>query len=106
MEARIIVSEYVISKYNKTKLEKLKLELQRLCSAFETREHQQYPKEGILINVSMSAKYGTLYIKVSEWEHYQAVGEFEDLVTQALENRGFEAVANDGDEDYFKITFE
>lgn len=106
MEARIIVSEYVISKYNKTKLEKLKLELQRLCSAFKTREHQQYPKEGILINVSMSAKYGTLYCKVSEWEHYQSVGEFEDLVTQALENRCFEVISNDGNEDYFKIAFE
>lgn len=106
MVARIIISEYIQGRYNSEKLRKLKNELEKLCSVFKTREHQQYPKEGILINISMSAKYGTPYVKVSEWEHYQAVGEFEDLVMEALENRGFEVSANDGDEDHFKISFE
>lgn len=106
MVTRITISEYIEGRYNSEKLRKLKDELDKLFSKAKTIEHQQYPVEGILINISMSAKYGTPYVKVSEWEHYQAVGEFEDLVMEALENRGFEVGENDGDEDYFKITFE
>lgn len=106
MVTRIIVSEYIKGRYNNEKLDKLERELTKLFSKAKTREYQQYPTEGILINISMSAKYQTAYVKVSEWEHYKAVGEFEDLVKEALENRGFEVVELDGEDDYFKYTFE
>ena len=112
MITRIIVSDYIKGRYNNTKLDKLEKELKRLCDNFKTREHQEYPKEGILINISMSAKFQTPFIKVSQWDRYKSVGEFENLVKEALENRGFESgdpegfIEVEGNEEYFKIAFE
>lgn len=107
MIARIEISDYVRGRYNDQKLEKLKTELEKLFGKAKTREHQEYPKDGVLITISMSAKYGTLYVKCEEWGKYLAVGEFEELVKEAIENRGFEiSDDSDGDEESFKIHFE
>lgn len=106
MITRIIVSEYIKGRYNNTKLDKLEKELERLCSNFKTREHQEYPKEGILISISMSASRGTPFVKVSQWDRYKSVGEFEELVKEALENRGFEVIDMTGTENSFNVAFE
>ena len=106
MKATIIISDYIQGRYNETKLEKLKAELEKLCAAHKTREHQVYPADGIEIKISMSAKYQTPYVKVTNWGEYKAVGEFEHIVKDALENRGFEVTEEGGDEDFLKISFE
>ena len=107
MVARIIISDYIKSSgYNINKLDKLEKELKELCFNFKTNQQQQYPKDGILINVSMSAKYGKTFVKVSQWGRYQSVGEFEYLVKEALGNRGFEVLELDGNEDSFNVSFE
>lgn len=106
MKATVEISPYIDGRYNSEKLRKLKAELEQLFSKAKTREHQKFPEEGLDITISMSAKYQTPYIKVEGWGEYQSVGEFEDLVMEALDNRGFEVTGQDGDETSFRIDFE
>ena len=104
MVARIKITDYIKGRFNEAKLNKLESELEKLCKNFKTRQGQEYPENGILITVSMSAKYQTAFVRCEEWVEYQSVGEFEDLIKQALENRGFEFCEPEGEDDYFKIT--
>lgn len=111
MKVRVEVSSYIQSSYNNAKLDKLKAELEKVFS--QTQERPGYPEEGVCVEILMSAKYGTPYIKVSEWGNYQAIGQLEDLVKEALENRCLEVsdeehyyLPGEGEQDYFKIDFE
>lgn len=106
MKATVTISDYIDGRYNSEKLRKLKAELEKLCKVHRTREHQEFPEEGLEITISMSAKYQTPYVRVEGWGNYKAVGEFEELVKEALENRGFEVTEEGNEEDYLKISFE
>ena len=106
MKATVTISDYIDGRYNSEKLKKLKAELEKLCKAHKTREHQEVPEEGLEITISMSAKYQTPYVMVEGWGNYKSVGEFENLVKEALENRGFEVTEEGDDEDCLKISFE
>jgi len=106
MKATVTISDYIDGRYNSTKLQKLKAELEKLCKAHKTREHQEFPDEGLEITISMSAKYQTPYVRVEGWGKYKSIGEFENIVKEALENRGFEVTDEGGEEEYLKISFE
>lgn len=112
MNARIEISSYIEGRYNNSKLNKLKEALEEKFKNFKPRAHQEFPEDGILISIGMSAKYQSPYVKCSEWGKYQSVGEFEDLIQEALEDRGFEfcdAEWDDGEDEengWFKIEFE
>lgn len=55
-------------------------------------------------------KYQTPYVKCEGWGNYKSVGEFETLIQEALEERGFEFSDSEWDDDegegWFKINFE
>jgi len=106
MKANISISDYALYRNNSAKLTKLENELTKLFSKHKIREGQSIPEEGINVEIHMSAKYQSLYVHVDNWGSYMAVGEFEDLVKEALENRGYEVTEEDGDEYSFKIGFE
>ena len=106
MNANVEISSYIDGRYNSEKLRKLKAELEKLFSAKKERQGQSIPEEGLEVTISMSAKYQTPYVKVENWGEYLAVGELEDLVKDALDNRGFEITGEDGDVDSFRIDFE
>jgi hypothetical protein len=106
MKANVTISDYIQGRYNQAKLEKLKTELEKNFNAHKERVGQSIPEEGLDVTISMSAKYQTPYVKVENWGSYLAVGEFEDIVKESLENRGFEISDEDGDEESFKITFD
>jgi len=106
MKANVEISPYIDGRYNSEKLRKLKTELEKLFTQAKTREHQKFPEEGLEIRIGMSAKYQTPYVTVEGWGEYQSVGEFENLVKEALENRGFEITEEGDDENYLKISFE
>lgn len=106
MKARVEISSYVDGRYNSSKLEKLKQEIDKNFSSFRPRQNQEFPENGVLITINMSAKYQTLYVKCEEWGKYLSVGELEDLIIESIENRGFEVTGNDGDDCSFKIDFE
>lgn len=106
MKNTVTISDYAAGRYNTAKLEKLKTELENLFTAHKERTGQSIHGEGLIIEINMWAKYQSLYIKVSNWGSYMAVGEFEDLVAQALGNRGFEVTELSGDDDYLKTEFE
>jgi len=106
MKANVKIADYVYDRYNSTKLEKLKNELQRLFNEAHTRSIQEFPEEGIEVSIIMSAKYQKLYIKCENWGNYQSVGEFEDIIKEALENRCFEETETEWEDDSFKIWFE
>lgn len=106
MKANVTISDYIQGRYNQAKLEKLKAELEKNFNAHKTRVNQSIPEEGLDVTISMSAKYQTPYVKVENWGSYLSVGEFEDIVKESLENRGFEISDEDGDDESFKITFD
>jgi len=106
MKANVTISPYIEGRYNNTKLEKLKAELDKLFAKQTTRENQSYPEEGVTVRISMSAKYQTPHVICENWGEYQSVGEWEEVIKEALENRGFEASETEWDEEYFRITFE
>lgn len=106
MITRIQISDYVSGRYNQNKLEKLKKQLEEAFSEEYPRQPQDYPDEGILIEINMSAKHQTLYVKCSEWGNYKAVGELEDIILTAIEDRGFEPHETQWEKEYFKIGFE
>lgn len=110
MNARVEIGSYIEGRYNSTKLEKLQACLQEKFDNFKPRPHQEFPENGILVRIGMSAKYQTPYVKCEEWGNYKSVGEFEDLIKEALEERGFEFSDtewdDDEDEGWMKIDFE
>jgi hypothetical protein len=106
MKANVTISDYIQGRYNQAKLEKLKAELEKNFNAHKERVNQSIPEEGLDVTISMSAKYQTPYVKVENWGSYLSVGEFEDIVKESLENRGFEISDEDGDDESFKITFD
>ena len=65
MITRIQISDYVSGRYNQNKLEKLKKQLEEAFSEEYPRPHQDYPDEGVLIEINMSAKHQTLYELIS-----------------------------------------
>lgn len=106
MKTNVNISSYVAGRYNNEKLNKLKLELEIRFAKHNEREGQKIPDDGLEIDINMSAKHQTLFIKCENWGEYKAVGEFEELIKEALENRGFEVTGEDGENHYFKISFE
>ena len=106
MKVNVTISDYIQGRFNQAKLEKLKAELEKNFSAHKERINQTIPEDGLDVTISMSAKYQTPYVKVENSGSYLAVGEFEDIVRESLDNRGFEVTDEDGDEESFKISFE
>jgi hypothetical protein len=110
MKARVEISSYAEGRCNVQKLNKLKTVIENKFKDFNPRENQEFPENGILIYIGMSAKYQTTYVKCSEWGNYQSVGEFERLIQEALEERCLEQVDtewdNEEEEGWFKIEFE
>lgn len=106
MNAKVEISNYIAGRYNNSKLEKLKEKLDEKFNNFKPRTHQKFPEDGIFVQIGMSAKYQTPYIICEEWGEYLSVGEFEELIQEALEERGFEFSETEWDDDSFKITFD
>lgn len=110
MNAIVEIGTYIQGRYNSSKLEKLKAKLEEKFENFTPRPHQEFPENGILVRIGMSAKYQTPYIKCEDWGNYKSVGEFETLIQEALEERGFEFSDSEWDdgegEGWFKINFE
>lgn len=106
MKTRVEISGYISGRYNSAKLEKLKSKLEDKFNNSPQRQNQEFPQEGIMVTIEMSAKYQTTYIKCSEWGVYQSVGEFEGIIKESLEERGFEIVDTDWEEDCVRVYFE
>lgn len=106
MKVRVEISDYINGRYNSSKLDKLKSKLEEKFHNSPQRQSQNFPQEGILVKISMSAKYQTPYIKCSEWGSYQSVGEFEEIIKESLEERGFESVDTEWEEDCLIVGFE
>ena len=110
MNARVEISSYIEGRYNSIKLEKLQASLQEKFDSFRPRQHQNFPENGVLVYIGMSAKYQTPYVKCEEWGEYKSVAEFEGLIQEALEERGFEFAETEWDDceedGWLKISFE
>jgi hypothetical protein len=106
MKVNVEVSDYIKGRYNNSKLDKLKKSLESKFDAYKERNGQSIPELGLLIKISMSAKYQTLYVMVKNWGGYEAIGDIENIVLESLEERGFEQTGVDSEEDWFQFDFE
>lgn len=108
MKATVEISDYIQGRYNSTKLEKLKAELEKEFEQIRVHDSEVslLPSEGVMVTISMSAKYQTPYVRVENWGSYLRVGLLENAVKDALDSRGFEVVEEGDDDEYLKITFE
>jgi hypothetical protein len=106
MKVNVEVSNYIKGRYNNQKLDKLKAQLEKNFANYKERSGQSIPELGLLIKISMSAKYQTPYVMVENWGGYEAIGDIENIVLDSLTERGFEQTGVDAEEDWFQFDFE
>ncbi len=105
--AKIVVSisDYAAGRTNSSKMRKLVQALEEQAKSWYPRAHQEAPEE-VAIQINLSAKYQTTYVSCENWGNYQSVGEFETIIQEALEKRGFEYDETEWKDDSFRIPFE